>query len=111
MICQILVLGAVDPAIAAAITAIGAVVASLLTLFWTKGVDAHIRWIRAKKEANLTSLQAALAKLGEAEASIDKIQQHHQVCMEKHQDCERRCAFLEGRMNAIEQRLGQREGL
>lgn len=114
-------------AIAALLTGIGTLIGSLLTLWWTKGVDAAIRLkkaegeesralLLARKESNLIALETAhaeLAKMDERlktlEASLCEIQVHHEECMEKHRDCEKRCAHMEGRLEGICEQLDRIE--
>lgn len=114
-------------AIAALLTGVGTLIGSLLTLWWTKGVDAAIRLkkadgeearalLLARKESNLIALESAhaeLAKMDERlrslEACSDEIRNHHEVCMEKHRECEMRCARLEGRFETLQEQLERLE--
>lgn len=114
-------------AIAALLTGIGTLIGSLLTLWWTKGVDAAIRLKKAdgeearalliaRKESNLIALESAhaeLAKMDERIRSLEKcseeIREHHEICMEKHRECEMRCARLEGRFETLQEQLARLE--
>lgn len=113
--------------IAAVMTGAGTLIGSLLTLWWTKGVDAAIRLkkadgeeqralLLAKKETNMIALEAAQAELVKMEERIcsleqcaDEIRNHHEVCMEKHRECETRCARLEGRFETLQEQIARLE--
>lgn len=71
--------------------------------FWaTKGIDAKIRLMRARKETNLEGLEAATMRTKGLEEEVQKLRQDHRECMEGHAQTREELALFRGRLEVME---------
>lgn len=107
-------------AIAAILTGIGTLIGSLLTLWWTKGVDAAIRLKKAdgeearalliaRKESNLIALEAAHSEIIKMEERISSLEKCSNELRHHHEECEKRCARLEGHFEGLKEKMERLE--
>lgn len=80
-------------------------IATLAGLYYSKGIDAHIRLMKAKKDSNLDALERAKADIGEIKGRLDVAERHNDECVERHQECEKRCSLMEGKLSILERRI------
>lgn len=79
-------------------TAIGGI-----TGFWaTKGIDAKIRLMRARKETNLEGLEAATVRTKNLEDEVRQLRDDHRECMEGHAQTREELALFRGRLEVME---------
>lgn len=91
------------------VTGIVAIIGALSTAiggtlgFWaTKGIDAKIRLMRARKETNLEGLEAATAKTHALEQEVRQLREDHRECMEGHAQTREELALFRGRLEIME---------
>lgn len=91
--------------VAGVIAIIGAVSTAVggIAGFWaTKGVEAKIRLMAARKESNLEGLEAAKAKATALQEEIAQIREDHEECMTAHAATREELALLRGRLEVME---------
>lgn len=93
---------------ATAVTLVSTICGGLATLgglYYSKGIDAHIKLMRAKRESNLEELERTKVDIAQILNRLGVAEKHNEECVQRHQDCERRCAIMEGKLSVLENRI------
>lgn len=91
--------------VAGIVAIIGAISTAIggISGFWaTKGIDAKIRLMRARKETNLEGLEAAELKTRGLQDEIRQLREDHRDCMEGHAQTREELALFRGRLEVME---------
>lgn len=91
--------------IIAIIGAICTAIGSILTLWWTKGVEAQIMLMKARRENFIDDLDRSKIQISEIKATCEAFEMRLMDCLDKHHECEVRCAGIAARLDALEERL------
>lgn len=71
----------------------------------TKGVDAQIRLMQARKETNLDALHRAEQELADVKVRMDVLTSQYEACRKEHVASREQVALLTGRLESVERLL------